>query len=137
MQIPWREEYSVNVKEIDDQHKYFIELLNELYGAVINKISVEEIQEIFTKLDAYATLHFGTEEKYFDLFHYELADEHKKEHKKLLEQAEEFKKHCQNNPEKIYDIVDELFEFLENWLVDHLANQDKKYMECFKKNGLK
>ena len=27
MEIEWKEEYSVGVKEIDDQHKYFISLL--------------------------------------------------------------------------------------------------------------
>lgn len=136
MSILWSEEYNVGVKEIDDQHKYFVGLLNETYDAVINKKSIEKIQEIFVKLDNYAILHFGTEEKYFDLFHYELAQEHKEEHKKLLKKAREFKQHYRNHPEKIYDIIEELFDFLENWLVDHIANQDRKYIECFKKNGL-
>ncbi|MFZ2193048.1 MAG: bacteriohemerythrin [Candidatus Moraniibacteriota bacterium] len=136
MPIPWNEEYGVQVEEIDNQHKYFIELLNELYDTILHKKSASEIQELFVKLDDYAVLHFKTEEEYFDLFHYELADEHKKEHKKLLKKAREFKKHYQNHPEKIYDILAELFDFLENWLVDHLANQDRKYIDCFKKNGL-
>lgn len=136
MSIPWKDEYSVNVKIIDDQHKYFIGLINELYDTVVNKKPKEKIQEIFAKLDAYAVLHFETEEKYFDLFHYELAEEHKKEHEKLLGEAKKFKKYYESHPENIYDIIGEMFEFLENWLVDHLANQDKKYTECFNKNGL-
>jgi hemerythrin len=33
-------------------------------------------------------------------------------------------------------IVKDLLDFLEDWLVDHLNGQDKKYTECFNKNGL-
>lgn len=136
MPIPWDKEYSVNVVEIDDQHKYFIGLMNELYDVMLTKNSNKKIQEVFEKLVLYANVHFATEEKYFDQFNYELADEHKREHKKLTIKIEEFKNLYQEKPQDTFEITKDLIDFLENWLVDHLANQDKKYVECFNKNGL-
>jgi len=136
MSILWSDEYSVRVAEIDDQHKYFVGLMNELYTAMLSKKSNEKIKEVFEKLVWYAGVHFSTEEKYFDQFHYELADEHKAEHKKLSGRIAEFAMLYKENPEKTFETTGELIDFLENWLVDHLANQDKKYMDCFNKNGL-
>ena len=30
-----------------------------------------------------------------------------------------------------------LIDFLEDWFLDHLANEDQKYAQCFKAHGLK
>ncbi len=132
MAIKWDEKYSVNVKEIDDQHKNFIEIMNKLYAAVNEMRTKEDLKNILNELTEYADKHFTTEEKYFDEFHYELADEHKQKHKELKEKIIEFQKKFGEKNE----ISLELSDFLENWLVDHLDNQDKKYTECFNKNGL-
>ena len=136
MSINWSKEYSVNVAEIDNQHKYFIEIMNELYDAMLAKNSNKKIQEIFKKLVWYAGVHFKTEEKYFDKFHYELANEHKKEHKKLSAKIKEFKILYKEKAQDTFETTDKLIDFLENWLVDHLANQDKKYSKYFNENSL-
>lgn len=133
MALAWKEEYSVGVKEIDDQHKRFIEIMNSLYTAVYAGEDREKLAEILLNVANYKDNHFATEEKYFDLFHYENTDEHKAEHQKLREKVTAF---YQEFKEGKTDITADLLDFLENWLVDHLANQDQKYVECFQKNGL-
>ena len=70
MLIPWKEEYSVKVKEIDEQHQEFIKILSDVYNTVISKESKREILELFKELVDFAKIHFETEEKYFDQFHY-------------------------------------------------------------------
>ena len=39
--ISWTENLSVGIKEIDDQHKKFLELVNKLHTAVKEKKSVK------------------------------------------------------------------------------------------------
>lgn len=134
MPIPWTNELSVGVKEIDEQHKIFLNILNELCDILANAKPIPEIVDILRQLTAYANFHFATEEKYFDKFHYELAAEHKEEHKKLLARVMEFNKRFEIEGEAI---LPELLDFLEDWLVDHLSEQDKKYMKCFSEHGLK
>jgi len=133
MALQWNEKYSVGVKEIDNQHKKFIEIMNSLYAAVYAGEDKDKLAEILLNLTNYKDNHFELEEKYFDLFHYEYAVEHKAEHQKLREKVAAF--YTQFKEGKT-DVTAELMDFLENWLVDHLANQDQKYAECFKKNGL-
>ncbi len=33
--------------------------------------------------------------------------------------------------------ADEILEYLKQWLVNHIQVTDRKYIDCFKRNGLK
>jgi hemerythrin len=133
MYIEWIPEYSVEVKEIDDQHKKFVLLLNDLADAV--EIGCEEIalSDILAQLVGYAGYHFATEERYFDEFHYENADVHKIEHHKFREQVAEFQK---NYVGREKDYATKIMEFMKDWIVVHIKTADKAYSECFKQHGL-
>jgi len=134
MKIDWKEEYSVGIKEIDDQHKYFISLLNNLYNAIVEGKSREELKVLFRSLSDYAEKHFATEEKYFDEFNYEGAAEHKRKHQEMRDEIEKIKN---MDEEKEIDFYGNIVYFLKDWLEDHLEKMDQKYKECFSKHGLK
>jgi hemerythrin len=134
MKIEWKEEYSVGVKEIDDQHKYFISLLNDLYGAIVTGKSREKLKELFQYVADYAEKHFATEEKYFEDFEYEGAEEHRAKHQQM---REEIKKIESMEDGKEIDFYGNIVYFLKDWLEDHLAQMDQKYEECFRQHGLK
>ena len=36
-----------------------------------------------------------------------------------------------------YQITNEILEYLKQWLINHIQGTDKKYVDCFKENGLK
>lgn len=124
---------SIGVKLIDDQHKTFIQIMNDLYDAYYGKKDQKTLEDIINQLLAYKSYHFATEEKYFDLFHYEKTDEHKQAHKTMKADVEKFSNRLQNKE----DIIIDLLEFVENWLVNHIETQDKEYSKCFLENGLK
>lgn len=133
MPIPWTQDLSVNVKEIDAQHRHFLELLNKTYDVFKGKLDKTELEKMLKELLDYTWMHFQTEEKYFDDFGYELAEKHKAEHRKLEAQVNEFNQRI--GIEGI-EIVGELMDFLENWLVFHLEAHDRKYTKCFNEHGL-
>ncbi len=133
MPIKWDESHSVKVKELDEQHKIFIEILNKLYQYVYENKNREELHLILDELVAYAQKHFETEEKYFDLYYYDDSESHKKEHETLKLEVLNFQKEFLEGKK---DITLELVDFLENWLVDHLDNQDQKYADFFNEKGL-
>jgi len=133
MSIVFKEEQSVGVKEIDDQHRQFIAILNELADAINNNKAKETLAHIFDELGSYAEFHFATEEKYFDMFNYAEAEEHKIKHKELSNKIAELKSKMAGNQ---ISLSFELVDFMEDWLVDHLANIDQKYVQCFKEHGL-
>lgn len=130
----WTSEDSVGVEIIDDQHKRFVDIINELNAAIAQTKTRDMLTGIFSELMGYMDIHFATEEKYFDEYNYPESEAHKKAHA-------EFKKGIT----KIYeDYVDNLevlsftlIDYLENWLLKHTKNMDKRYTKCFNDHGLK
>lgn len=131
--IKWKAEYSVKVKEIDEQHKEVVETINKAHEAVNDSADLEEIKQVLNDLVGLVRTHFSTEEKYFEEFNYEETDEHVEEHIKLTEKVLEF----YNRFEAGEDIIKELLDFLKEWLEDHLITMDQKYVKCFQEHGLK
>ncbi|AKM78475.1 MAG: Methyl-accepting chemotaxis sensory transducer [Candidatus Wolfebacteria bacterium GW2011_GWE1_48_7] len=131
--INWIKEYSVGVELIDEQHRYFLTLLNELFDAIISLNTESKIGDIITRLAEYAVMHFATEEKYFDEFNYEFAEDHKRRHRDLLARVEGFQKAFDEGE---VNIASEMIEFLEGWMIDHIMEVDKKYVRCFEEHGL-
>jgi len=131
--ITWSDEYNLGIKIIDDQHREFVEIIDELYTSLQNVSSKPDLEKILEKLVNYKNIHFSTEEKYFKEFNYEGAVEHETQHRMFNEKITEFQKKSQ---EGTYNIGFDLIDYLEDWLVDHLANMDKKYVACFHEHGL-
>lgn len=133
MPISWSQDLSVGVKEIDEQHKVFVGILSDLYNLMFKGATEPEMSSLIKQLESYTTFHFATEERYFDKFNYEFSDEHKREHRELEARVADFKVRLKNEGEVV---LSELLDFLENWLVEHLEIQDKKYTTCFNNHGL-
>ncbi|WP_298684569.1 bacteriohemerythrin [uncultured Methanomethylovorans sp.] len=82
--ITWSEKYSMNIKEIDDQHKKLVEMINELHDTMKQAKSKETSLIVINELVAYTQYHFSTEEKYMKQFGYSDHVSHKKEHEKFV-----------------------------------------------------
>ncbi len=131
--IIWKQEYSLGISVIDNQHKQFLELMDQAYEAFYKNESKEQLSVLIENLRDYTLLHFSTEEKYFKLFNYDGENEHVERHLQLKEELIGLtKKFEAEGP----DVVPALIDFLENWLVGHLSIVDRKYVSCFKEHGL-
>jgi hemerythrin len=129
--IEWKDSYSVGVELIDEQHKKLFSHINDLYLAMKEARDKEIISGLLDRLADYASYHFTAEEKYFEEFGYEKKVEHIAYHKQYIEKIKSFQKN-QNQSFLSYDIVD----FLEDWILVHIATEDKKYTRCFNDHGL-
>lgn len=129
--LHWEESYSVGVKELDDQHKKLIHIINEL-----DQVEDERDAKvrILNALVEYTKEHFATEELYFRQFGFEKTDEHIEEHLELIAEVEDLV--YQFAVGESLDAV-KLKGFLTTWLVDHIQGADQEYVVCFKENGLK
>jgi len=125
--------YVLGFKIIDDQHRYFVGLLNELYDAVNQMSAKEKLGHIIDEVINYAGFHFATEEKYFDEFRYLEKNEHIRQHREITTKLDDFKSRFEGNE---MFVAGELEELMEDWLVNHIATYDKKYVTCFKEHGL-
>ncbi len=133
MYINWLPDYEVEVAEIDEQHKKFVLLINDLYDTV--EVGSEEIilGDILDQLAAYANYHFATEEKYFDKFDYPDSASHKGVHQKFRDTVADFQ---QNYVGQEDEYAMKVMDFMKSWLTNHIITVDKAYADCFHDHGL-
>jgi hemerythrin len=130
--MKWDDSFSVNVKEIDQQHKNLIVMLNEFYGHV-GKDAGQAFRTLLDELVDYTQYHFSTEEKYFEEFSYHEAANHTEEHRKFTEKVIDVKNRL--NQKRLVLSV-EITTFLKDWLTHHIKESDKAYGKFFNDNGL-
>lgn len=121
--IDWKNEYSINNKIIDEQHKKLVDLINQLHVAMGAGKGKDILGNILDELVSYTVFHFSSEEKFMKDHNYSGYSLHKIEHDKLTRQVVEF----QNNYKAGKSVVSqELLKFLKDWLVNHIIGSDKK-----------
>lgn len=131
--IEWGEKYILGITTIDKQHKILVDIINQLYSAFIDGTSSIIIGNIIKKLIEYTDYHFGEEEKVFEIINYEESPEHKKEHASFVEKIKSFETDSENGS---FSISQNLLDFLKQWLLNHILEKDKRYIEFFKQNGI-
>jgi hemerythrin-like metal-binding protein len=131
--IKWEGKYSVGLSIIDKEHKELIRIMNTAIEAKQHNDNIDEILILLKQLTDYALKHFSTEEFYMAKFKYSEFQYHQEEHHNFSNKAIAY---CNRVIEGDNHIANEILEYLKQWLVDHIQKTDKKYVECFKKNGL-
>ncbi len=130
----WNDSFSVNVLEIDLQHKKLISMINELDEAMRRGEGKNILGKIVDHLINYAGTHFKTEEKYFAQFEYPDANKHKQEHAAFVQKVTDFKVGFN---ERRLSLTIEVMNFLSDWLKRHIMESDKQYGRFFNEKGLK
>jgi hemerythrin len=131
--ISWNDSLCVKVREIDQQHKQLISMINELHDTMKQGKSKDVIDKILEGLFNYSVTHFKTEENYFDRFGYAEKENHKMEHAAFIKKIADFNK--VDNAKHGLSI--EIMNFLSDWLKNHIKVVDMKYSQFFNEKGLK
>lgn len=134
----WTPKYSVNIKEIDEQHKEFIKICNSLLDLAERKtFTKEEALLKSSKLGNYAAYHLGTEEEYFIETKYPNTIAHVKAHDHFRENAMYFVNQIKEKNTDLEKIANEMATFAAEWLLNHILIEDKKYSKFFNEHGIK
>lgn len=132
--VQWSDDYSVDIQEIDEQHKCIVRYINELYEALAKKDSRDLVADIIQKLAEYTKIHFAVEETLMRIFHYEGYEPHKAIHDKIVQQVLAYQGKFISGDDKVGM---ELLMFLKGWLFEHINKVDKQYVAAFHAAGVK
>ena len=123
-QFDWSDEYSVGLKEIDDQHKALVGMVAEMHVAIVARKGSAACRAILDRLVAYTANHFAVEESLMRLLNYPEFAAHKEEHDALTRQVVDLLEKLDAGKAAISF---ELLHFLKVWLTQHIVKSDKKY----------
>lgn len=130
MYFAWKEEYSVYIDEIDEQHKKIFEIGRKVSNMIFAKdenYSKEDVLSILEELNSYTEFHFKFEEDMMKEYGYAHYETHKHEHEILIEGIQKIE---WNSLEKLQkDTLMELINFIFVWISNHILNSDKKYSD--------
>jgi len=128
----WSDKYSVNIKEIDQEHKQLVDMLNMLYASMKSGHGSEVVGPILTKMVQYAATHFVSEEKHMITYGFHGYAEHKAEHEAFIAKAYELLDRHQHSTA----ISIETGYFLRDWLQNHIMGTDKLYGPYLNSKGV-
>lgn len=131
--VTWSDEYSVNIREIDSQHKKLVKLINSLHAEADEKDLHKTVGDILEELIKYTVYHFSFEESLFARYSYPETRIHIRAHTDLIEQIKTFlnEYHSRGNV-----LPADLINFLRSWLIDHIVGEDKKYSSYLNSKGV-
>jgi len=122
--VEWKDEYSVGIPSIDDQHKRLLGLINQLQTAVDYQTDDAFTNEALGELVDYTRTHFVYEEKLMQDNGYPDFEAHRKEHEAMVEQVGHFLERYKQDRDAT---IEEVTGFLKNWLINHINGTDKEY----------
>lgn len=132
--VEWDASYTVGVDKYDNAHKVLFKMINDLADAMQQKKSKDAVGRVLVGLAEYTTNHFAGEERDFDQTKYPEVTQHKALHKKLLDQVTELiGKFNAGEPLIAQDVIN----FLNDWLINHIKGVDMRYGPHLNKSGIK
>ena len=145
--MEWSQDLSTGIEKFDNQHKKLIQIIEELNTALKEKKYIKDhdiISNIIIELTEYAKFHFSSEEEFFKEINYPEKREHIEDHDEFVLKIIDFQLTLHNivktnKIDEIENLLKEIYNFVSEWIENHIKQIDKKYGEyynnVYKKNS--
>lgn len=121
----WNDKFELGIKEIDQQHKQLMELVNTIYDEFKGGATVPVLKSLLHALIEGSHYHFECEEQWMAETAYPAILEHKREHEKFKVRVAEIDKLFEQGRDNSLDLM----LFLNNWIRHHLLEVDAKFAD--------
>jgi len=121
--IVWGDVLSVEVDEIDEDHRKLVNIFNILNHSVTEGESPDYLAAVLEELINCTVWHFSHEERLMLKYGYGEIEEHKAEHRELIKSAKKLQQEILHAGKPV---ADEDIEYLERWLTEHILTADMR-----------
>jgi hemerythrin-like metal-binding protein len=128
--MQWKDEYSVGITEIDDQHKGVIEQITVINAAIDNREGWSDVFFKLEKLRDHARFHFALEESLMRMHDYPKQAEHAELHKHFLEKLDQLQMTTLSR-----QVTMNTINYVSNWYTEHMKTQDKEFVRYIIDSG--
>jgi len=129
----WKEEYNTGVEFIDEQHKYFFNIITSLEKSISGNECRDDASKIFFSLVHYAEHFLIQEEIYLRESDFPGLKEHKELHAGFIKRIIRFQEDYEN---AVTDTCKSLLPFLDEWFNSHILKYDREAVDYMKEKGL-
>lgn len=122
----FKDEFRTGIESIDVEHQKLFEIADRAYETLMDEFIPDKydyIVEILNELTDYAATHFEHEEAYMMSIQYKKLFSHKAEHADFIEKISGY--NLNEIDEKQKSVILELLDFLNDWLIHHIFENDK------------
>ena len=120
-----RSSTALDVKELDEQHKTLLNIINTLLKEQRDEYNAVKLSEAVSSLIHYAYVHFATEERYLAQAHFPDLNKHILEHVDFIMKTLELSLKVKENTK---DNRLELLRYLKGWFSSHVLGVDRLYI---------
>ncbi|MBQ6807044.1 MAG: bacteriohemerythrin [Lachnospiraceae bacterium] len=120
------QEFETGIALVDEEHKELFRIIGEVHRVILDEFipdKYDEIVHLLEELKNYTKFHFADEEKYMESIGYEGLTAQKRAHDAFVARLEEID--LEQVDEHQQETLEELMQFLTNWLVNHILHSDK------------
>lgn len=128
--LEWNDGMSVGIPEIDEDHKRFILLIDELNHSITERMKATEIKKRLQHVIEDADRHFQQEERFFREQHYPNAEGHAISHNNVRRTLKKIQ-----DSFIPYGLEAEWLDaalIIKQILISHILNEDMQYANYFK-----
>ncbi len=130
----WSDIYLIGIPDIDRQHQGFFRAAHQLYEDILDREGKNAVVEAMTFMREYAEQHFQTEEAFMRQHDYPGLKDHMRLHAGFFRRLDELE-----NDLMIFgpsqDLADRALDITQDWLIDHIADEDMLYSLHVKAGG--
>ena len=127
--IEWEESLFSGDPRIDLQHKYLVEIINELAETILEKRGRKAVGKIINLIKYYTLWHFEREEKCMHEVKCPASMVNKIAHVKFIKVFEGFHKEFLEK-ETVDELAVNMYNTLIDWLVKHIKKVDSQMRHC-------
>ena len=120
--MEWKDEYSIGIVEIDDQHKLLMGGFSAIEESIVQERRWSDTHYAIVELIKIAHMHFTFEEALMRIFGYPGAEPHQKEHQHFFAKLDSIERLALKETAKI-----EIVTFMQDWLATHILANDRGY----------
>lgn len=126
-----KEDFLTGVGAVDAEHVVLLDLTDQVGALLADEnmlFKCADIRQLLKRLEDYTTMHFTHEEQLMEKMGYGGIEEQKKQHRMFVQKLEEFTDRVSKLSLGTQDaMIQDLFEYLQQWLQDHIKVEDMKY----------
>ncbi|TAN55043.1 MAG: bacteriohemerythrin, partial [Rhodospirillales bacterium] len=132
--LPWHESFSIGVRALDDDHRHWVDILNQLHDARVKGQDRAFIDKSIDDLFSHMRQHFQREEGVMSQAGYPGFAHHKEMHDHSLAEM----KSLVDRHKTYGDKVDpkHILEFVKSFFVNHVTSEDLRMREFFREKGI-